>query len=99
MTDAITRTELDPVEIAWLEYCVRTERYDRTLPGEWSRDDPDCWIPYDLGAAYRFARAEREKLRLELLRIGVSRERMESVFRWADRLPFSKQCELLEASQ
>jgi hypothetical protein len=38
--------EPDPAEALADAYHQETERYDRTLPGDWSPRDPECWLPY-----------------------------------------------------
>ena len=40
----------------WVKYFHDTEVFDRTLPGVWSKQDADVWLPHDVGASVRRAR-------------------------------------------
>lgn len=75
---------------AWLEYYVRTEEFDRTLPGWFSRQDPDTWIV--IGHARRESNSYASNVRHALNEaIGVVNG-YESR-RSAERLTYSKQVE------
>lgn len=55
-------------DLAWAEYQVRTETFDRTLEGAWSRTDPAVWLTFPgepRRASETFALALRRKMRTQ----------------------------------
>jgi len=46
---------------AWLNYYISTELFDRTLPGCWSRRDPEVWLPAPELMALSRVNAEKER--------------------------------------
>jgi hypothetical protein len=46
MMEIAAMSDLQVVEVyAWIDYYVRTENFDRTLPGVFHPRDPDVWMP------------------------------------------------------
>jgi hypothetical protein len=76
----------DPIRRAWLEYAAKCERFDRLLPGGWSKDDDDVWRPASeaMPLSVAHARAERDKV-FEMFP-SVPRGEIEKQRRAVDRL-------------
>ena len=78
---------------AWLEYYVRTEAFDRTLPGGFSKQDPDTWMV--IGHARRESNTYASHVRhalSETIGIGNGSEGRRSV----ERLTYSRQVKEIE---
>lgn len=87
------------LRIVWLRYVVRTEEYDRTLPGSWV-DHPIRQIEWQLTLearkrSYDFARRQRTKAEFDAASFGVSLSLSDEIRTWADRLDFERAKELL----
>jgi hypothetical protein len=82
---------------AALWYEIECEKFDRTLPGGFSKHDPETWIPAGAyGESSRNALRLRDKLDSFCNRAGISYVEERRARETIERMPFSHQVELAD---
>jgi hypothetical protein len=90
-----TWPKLDPAALrVELYFEIKCEEFERTLPGFWSVNDPDCWIPMrGVDGVIRHANELRSRIRDYLRRGGFSGDNREAR-RYVERMTYSAQVKL-----
>lgn len=87
--------------LIWLSYYVSTEEFDRTMPGAFSRFDPDSWmpLPHYHGNMVAFAREARANALAKQAEAGIGRDVFENARRQVSEMSYKSQVDLLKSLQ
>ena len=80
----------------WLEYFVRTEEFDRSLPGAWSPSDRDSWLPRPPHDRASRAFAAKKRAELNAAAQGIATEDSEAARDEVAAMSYALQRRVLE---